>query len=59
MDKIIAIIVRIIEKPDARKPYEDFYNYLKSVGREDEANGILYLIGKRFDVNNSSISAEQ
>ena len=54
-----TIITSIIEKPYAKKPYLDFIEYLKSVGRAEEALAFSQLIELRFpNDNNSSAGSE-
>ena len=53
----ITFVLSIIEQPTAKKPYEDFADYLKSINKE-EAEAMLLLAEKRGknEPDSSSIS---
>ncbi|MCK9458574.1 MAG: hypothetical protein M0R80_02960 [Proteobacteria bacterium] len=47
MSNPINLILSIIEQPTAKKPYEDFAKYLKSINRTEEADAMLLLAERR------------
>jgi hypothetical protein len=49
MDNPITFILSIIEQPAAKKTYEDLWNHLKSTNRQEEADGIYFLIRTKFE----------
>ncbi len=53
----INFILSIIEQPMAKKPYEDFAKYLKSINHVEEANAMLLLAERQtkheFDSSSS------
>jgi hypothetical protein len=60
MISLIKYVIPIIEQPYAKKPYEDYANYLKSINNINESIAIYDLISKRFEngYNNTDISKE-
>lgn len=53
----INLFLSIIERPAAKKSYEDLRDYLRSVQRVQEADGIDFLIKQRFENANDSSSS--
>ena len=53
----INLILSIIEQPTAKKPYEDFAKYLKSVDRLEEASAMLLLAERRAKHESDSSSS--
>ena len=56
---MINLFLSIIEKPAAKKSYEDLRDYLRSIKRIQDANGIDFLIQQRFDNANDSSSSKK
>lgn len=44
----------VVEKPSARKGYEDLLSSYESMGMREEADCIEFLISQRFDADGSN-----
>jgi hypothetical protein len=49
MQSIVESLLLILEKPNVKKGYKEFKNYLQSVGKIYEANAFALLLEKKFD----------
>lgn len=45
---VTELLLAILERPDAKKSYVEYENYLKSIGKLDEAAAFAHLVEKRF-----------
>jgi hypothetical protein len=55
----INLFLSIIERPTAKKSYEDLRDYLRSAQRVQEADGVDFLIKQRFENVNDSSSGQK
>lgn len=54
--KDTEFLLMILEKPNSKKPYIDFKNFLISYGKLKEAQAIDHLIQRKFNVSDNSNS---
>jgi Ca2+-binding EF-hand superfamily protein len=52
--KDTEFLLMILEKPNSKKPYVDFKNFLINCGKLKEAQAIEHLIQKKFNVSDNS-----
>lgn len=56
--EVIEIFIKLLESPNSLKYYKELERYYTSNNLKEEADGIRFLINKKFNDNNSSDSTK-
>jgi hypothetical protein len=58
IDPRVSALILVVEKPFERKGYDDLLLSYESMGMQDEADCVRFLIAERFDADGSNTDGQ-